>query len=101
MATKSKMNHNDYRIELVKRLADKRRELKAKAYDLNASDESREAATKALRKLPRNSSATRIRNRCAITGRPRGYLRKFGLCRIKFREMALMGQLPGVTKSSW
>lgn len=101
MATKSKINQNNYRIELVERYAAKRRELKAAMANTNLSDDDRDSARKALGKLPRNSSATRVRNRCAITGRPRGYIRKFGLCRIKFRELALLGQLPGVTKSSW
>lgn len=101
MATKSKINRNNTKKELVQKHWKLRQELKAKMADENLSDEERDLAGKALRKLPRNSSPTRVRNRCNITGRPRGYLRKFGLCRIKFREMALTGQLPGVTKSSW
>lgn len=101
MATKSKINQNNRKIELVERYAAKRKELKAAMYNPSLSDEEREAARKSFNKLPRSASATRIRNRCSITGRPRGFIRKFGLCRIKFRELALLGQLPGVTKSSW
>lgn len=101
MATKGKINHNNLRIELVERHRAKRAELRAQAKDLKLSLEEREEARKKLVKLPRNSSEIRVRNRCSVTGRPRGYLRKFGLCRIKFREFALAGLLPGVTKSSW
>lgn len=101
MATKSKVNHNNKRKEMVERYLKLRNELRVASKNMKLSDEEREAARKKLQKLPRNSSATRVRNRCAITGRPRAYLRKFGLCRIKFRELALTGQIPGVTKSSW
>lgn len=83
----------------------KAREVKRKAMTEKYAE--KRAALKAagdyvgLDKLPRNSNKNRIRNRCQITGRPRGYIRVFGLCRIKFREMALAGKLPGVTKASW
>lgn len=68
---------------------------------MTLSDEDREQARIALNKMPRDSSPIRLRNRCAMTGRPRGYLRKFKLSRLTFRELALMGFIPGVTKSSW
>jgi small subunit ribosomal protein S14 len=89
MAKKSKVAKERKRQELVLKYADLRRELKEKGdYD-------------ALRKLPRDSSATRLKNRCEVTGRPRGYLRKFKMSRIAFREYAHKGQIPGVKKSSW
>jgi small subunit ribosomal protein S14 len=69
--------------------------------NLATSPEDRDAAYAALRKLPRDSSPTRYKNRCAMTGRPRAFLRQFGLSRITFREMALNGLIPGVTKASW
>jgi len=77
------------RIALVEKYADKRAELKA-AGDWDA-----------LQKLPKNSSKVRVRNRCQLTGRPRGYMRQFGLCRNQFRDLALNGQIPGVKKASW
>lgn len=101
MATKSKINHNNKRKALVARYGKLRAELRAKIKDTKLSFEERDEARKKLAKLPRNSAENRVRNRCEMTGRPRAYLRKFGLCRIKFRELALTGQLPGVTKSSW
>ena len=101
MATKSKVNHNNKRKEMVLRSLKLRNELRTEANNMKLSDEVRDAARRKLQNLPRNTSATRVRNRCEITGRPRAYLRKFGLCRIKFRELALTGQIPGVTKSSW
>jgi len=75
--------------------------LKAKAADLNLPDEERAAARLALDKMPANSSAVRLRNRCLLTGRCRGYLRKFKLSRLCVRELASMGEIPGMTKSSW
>lgn len=101
MATLSKVNMNNKKKELSERYRKVRAELKATAYSLTASEEDRQAAQKKLQKLPRSSSKVRYRNRCALTGRPRAYLRKFGLCRIKFRELALTGMIPGVTKASW
>ncbi|WP_342565479.1 30S ribosomal protein S14 [Paenibacillus sp. FSL R7-0345] len=89
MAKKSKVVKELKRQELFAKYADKRRELKAKGDYM------------ALQKLPRDSSPTRQKNRCAVTGRPRGYLSKFKVSRIVFRELALKGQIPGVTKSSW
>lgn len=89
MAKKSVLARNNKRIKLYNKYAKKRAELKA------AGD------VAGLQKLPRNSSPTRIKNRCGITGRGRGYLRDFGLSRIKFRELASVGEVPGVRKSSW
>ncbi|WP_037291468.1 30S ribosomal protein S14 [Saccharibacillus sacchari] len=89
MAKKSKVVREKKRQEMVAKYADLRRELKAKG------------DYAALQKLPRDSSPTRLKNRCEITGRPRGYLRKFKVSRIAFRELAHKGQIPGVTKSSW
>ncbi len=86
---------------MVERYAAKRAALKATLADPQTSDEDFYVAQRKLSKLPRNSSAIRIRNRCSATGRPRAYLRKFGVSRITFRELALNGQIPGVTKSSW
>ncbi|AUD64348.1 30S ribosomal protein S14 [Tenericutes bacterium MZ-XQ] len=89
MAKKSKIIKNEKRRVIVERYRDKVQELKEKGdYE-------------ALQKLPRNASATRIRNRDSIDGRPRGYMRKFGLSRLKFRELAHKGELPGVKKASW
>lgn len=89
MAKKSKVVKEKKRQEIVAKYADLRRELKAKGdYE-------------ALQKLPRGSSPTRLKSRCELTGRPRGYLRKFKLSRIAFRELAHKGQIPGITKSSW
>ncbi|QGQ45735.1 30S ribosomal protein S14 [Metabacillus sediminilitoris] len=89
MAKKSKVAKEKQRQEMVEKYAVLRKELKAKGdYD-------------ALRKLPRDSSPTRLHNRCEISGRPRGYLRKFKMSRIAFRELAHKGQLPGIKKSSW
>ncbi|MEK7530383.1 MAG: 30S ribosomal protein S14 [Patescibacteria group bacterium] len=89
MAKKSQLARNAKRIRLSARFADKRAALK-KAGDYEA-----------LQKLPRNASPVRIKNRCAITGRSRAYMRQFGLSRIQFREMALRGELPGIKKASW
>ncbi len=89
VAKKSKVVKEKKRQEVVTKYADLRRELKAKGdYE-------------ALQKLPRDSSPTRLKSRCELTGRPRGYLRKFKLSRIAFRELAHKGQIPGVTKASW
>lgn len=101
MARKGQTENNKKRKRLVAKYAAKRAELKAIINNYNADPVERHNATMALRKLPRNSSKTRVRNRCGVTGRPRGYLRKFGLSRISVRELALEGKLPGVTKSSW
>jgi len=101
MAKTSKVVKNEERKALVARHAEKRAALKATIISQTATPEEKEAAGKALRKLPRNSSKIRIRNRCAMTGRPRAFLRQFGLSRVTFREMALQGLIPGVTKASW
>jgi small subunit ribosomal protein S14 len=89
------------REKLVAKYAAKHAELKATANDAKKSDEERAAARLALQKLPRNANPTRQRNRCEITGRPRGTFRQFGLGRAKVREMAFSGDIPGVIKASW
>ena len=101
MAKKSAVNRNEMVKRLVKQQAPKRDALKAIANDESLPLEERFEARLKLAKLPRNSASVRIRNRCEMTGRPRAFLRKFKLCRIKFRELALKGEIPGVTKSSW
>ncbi len=101
MAKKSKIARNQQRQEVVDRYAAKRLELKKALVDPNGTDESREAARVGLQKLPRDASPVRLRNRDQIDGRPRGNLRKFGISRVRFREMAHRGELPGITKSSW
>ena len=89
------------RAKLVAKFAKKHAELKAVANDVSKSDEERDAARLALQKLPRNANPTRQRNRCEITGRPRGTFNYFGLARAKVRELAFAGEIPGVTKASW
>ncbi len=89
------------RDKLVAKYAAKHAELKAAASNVKLSDEEREAARLGLQKLPRNANPTRQRNRCEITGRPRGTFRQFGLGRAKIRELAFAGDIPGVTKASW
>ena len=101
MAKKSMIAKNDQRKVLVARYAAKRLELKKALIDPNGTDESREAARLGLQKLPRNASPVRLRNRDAVDGRPRGHLSKFGISRVRFRDMAHRGELPGITKSSW
>lgn len=101
MAKKSKIARNKQRQEVVDRYAAKRLELKKALIDPNGTDESREAARVGLQKLPRNASPVRLRSRDAIDGRPRGVLSKFGISRVRFRDMAHKGELPGITKSSW
>ncbi|QPE04469.1 30S ribosomal protein S14 [Microbacterium schleiferi] len=101
MAKKSKIARNNQRQAVVDRYAAKRLELKKQLVDPNATDEQREAARVGLQKLPRNASPVRLRSRDAIDGRPRGVLTKFGISRVRFRDMAHRGELPGVTKSSW
>lgn len=86
---------------LIDRYGKKRAELRARAVDMKLSEEERQEARTKLNKLPKNSCPTRARNRCQLTGRPRGFLGKFGLCRNEFRRLASFGQIPGVTKSSW
>lgn len=101
MAKVSVVNRNEKRKRMVAVQAEKRAALKAKVIDTNLSWSERMQARDDLNKLPRNSCAIRVRNRCALTGRGRGNYRKFKICRNVFREMASHGQLPGVTKSSW
>ncbi len=86
---------------LAAKFAVKRTELKSVLLNPATTDDEFFAAQKKLQKLPRNSSSVRIRNRCSLSGRPRGYNRKFGVSRIQFRELALAGKIPGVVKSSW
>lgn len=101
MAKKSSVEKNKRRMGLVKRYAAKRQKLRAMARDEKLSPEDRFAARLKLAELPRNSSSTRVRNRCALTGRPRGTYRKFRLSRMALRELASRGQIPGMVKSSW
>ena len=101
MAKKSKIAKNEKRKEIVARYAARRQELKAIIKNPNTPDEERLDAQFALNRQPRDASPCRVRNRDAADGRPRGYLRKFGLSRVRVREMAHRGELPGVRKSSW
>ena len=101
MAKKSMIERNKKRERMVAQYAAKRAQLKQILSDPNVTDEDFYAAQRKLAKLPRNSSPVRLRNRCSITGRPRAYLRKYGVSRITFRELASNGKIPGVTKSSW
>ena len=89
------------RDKLVAKYSKKYEELKSVANDAKKSEEERAAARLALQKLPRNANPTRQRNRCGITGRPRGTFRQFGLARAKIREMAFVGDIPGIVKASW
>lgn len=101
MAKKSMIERETRRAKLVAKYAAKRAKLKATIVDENSSDEERLAAVAKLAALPRDSSPSRLRNRCAITGRPRGYYRKFGLARNKLRESTMSGEIPGLRKASW
>lgn len=101
MAKKSSVEKQKRRERLVKLKWNKRQELREKSRNMNLSEEDREQARIALNKMPRDSAAIRLRNRCQMTGRPRGFLRKFKLSRLTFRELASHGMIPGVTKSSW
>ena len=101
MAKTALINREQKRRATVKKFAAKRLELNAIINNSKASDEDRTEARDKLQKLPRNSSPVRLRNRCALTGRPRGVYSKFGLGRSKLREIAMRGEIPGVTKASW
>jgi small subunit ribosomal protein S14 len=101
MAKKSSIEKNNRRAKLARQKAGQRERLKAVARDREAPGEERFAAQLKLAEMPRNSSPTRIRNRCSMSGRPRGYYRKFKLSRIAVRELASSGQIPGMLKSSW
>ena len=101
MAKTSLMQREDKREKLVAKYAKKYAEQKAIIDDAKKSDDERYAARLELQKLPRNANPTRLRNRCELTGRPRGTFRKFGLARNKIRELAFKGDIPGVIKASW
>ncbi|EIC91743.1 ribosomal protein S14 [Candidatus Aquiluna sp. IMCC13023] len=101
MAKKSKIARNEQRKVIVERYAVKRLELKKALVDPTSTVEQKEAARVGLQKLPRNASPVRVRSRDLIDGRPRGVLSKFGVSRVRFRDMAHKGELPGITKSSW
>lgn len=101
MAKVGTVETNERRKALVDKYAAKRAELKATVQDKSLPPEERFAATLELAELPRNSSKTRVRNRCRVTGRPRGYYRKFQMSRIALRDLASNAMIPGVTKSSW
>jgi len=101
MAKTSSVLKNERRKKMAARYLARRKELKAIIKNPETSTEDRTAAQIKLGKLPRNSNPTRVTLRCAVTGRPRGNLRKFGLCRIQFRDKALKGELTGVVKASW
>ena len=101
MAKKSSIEKNNRRRKMSQQAAPKRAKLKAIARDKNKPMEERFAATLKLAEMPRNSSATRIRNRCELTGRPRGFYRKHKMSRIALRELGSKGLIPGLLKSSW
>ncbi|MBM3505171.1 MAG: 30S ribosomal protein S14 [Alphaproteobacteria bacterium] len=101
MAKKSSVEKNKRRMRMAARFAKKRAKLKEIAENMTLPAEERFAARLKLAELPRNSSKVRIRNRCQLTGRPRGNFRKLRLCRMKLRELASSGQIPGMVKASW
>lgn len=101
MAKKGKLEKNDRRERLIGKHAERRAELTAVVRDPEATPDEKRQAMAALQALPRDSAAVRYRNRCQMSGRPRGFIRKFGLSRIAFRDMSLHGLIPGVRKSSW
>lgn len=101
MAKTAVINREQKRRKLVAKFAAKRAELVAQINNTKLADEERMAARLKLQQLPRNANPTRTRNRCELTGRPRGVFRKFGLCRNKLREVAMRGEVPGMTKASW
>ncbi|WP_326835962.1 30S ribosomal protein S14 [Amycolatopsis rhabdoformis] len=101
MAKKSKIAKNEQRKVIAARYVEQRRALKAVIASPRSSSGEKADAVVALQRMPRDASATRIRNRDTADGRPRGYLRKFGLSRVRMRQMAHNGELPGVSKSSW
>lgn len=101
MAKLSSINKNERRKKLVAKYAAKYATLKATADDESLDETERLIARLKMAELPRNANPTRVRNRCATTGRPRGYYRKFGLCRVELRDLANKGLIPGITKSSW
>ena len=101
MAKLALINREEKRRKTVEKFAAKRAEIKAVISNAQASEEDRMAAYKALQELPRNASPVRQRNRCQLTGRPRGVFSKFGLARGKLREYAMRGEIPGIVKASW
>ena len=101
MAKLALINRDEKRREMVKKYAAKRAELLAVIIDVSRSDEERFEARLKFQALPRNSSPVRLRNRCRLTGRPRGVYRKFGLGRSKLRDFVMRGEVPGMTKASW
>jgi small subunit ribosomal protein S14 len=101
MSKLSLINRQEKREKLVAKYTKKREMLQAIIDNPKVSDEDRFAARLKLQELPRNANPTRLRNRCALTGRPRGYFRKFGLGRNKLREYAMRGEIPGIVKASW
>lgn len=101
MAKKSQVENNNRRRKMTAQFKERRETLSAIVHDKNASMEDRFAATLKLAELPRNGSATRIRNRCEMTGRPRAYYRKLKMSRIALRELGNKGMVPGLVKSSW
>lgn len=101
MAKLALINRDEKRREMVKKYAAKRVELLAVISDISRSDEERFEARLKFQALPRNSSPVRLRNRCKLTGRPRGVYRKFGLGRSKLRDFVMRGEVPGMTKASW
>ena len=101
MAKKSSVEKNLRRQKIVERFAAKRKELKAIIKNPNTSLDEKRLALMKIEKMPRDANPIRIRNRCNLTGRPRGYYRKFGLSRISLRELANNGNIPGITKASW
>jgi len=101
LARKAAIEKNNRRKKDAAKYLKLRIELREKALNMKLSDEDRSQARKKLQDLPRNASPYRVRSRCELTGRPRGNYRKFGLCRLAFRQLALTGKIPGVTKASW
>ncbi|MBO4329375.1 MAG: 30S ribosomal protein S14 [Rhodocyclaceae bacterium] len=101
MAKLALINREEKRRKMVAKYAAKRAQLIAQIKDSSLSEEERMVARLKLQQLPRNASPVRTRNRCALTGRPRGVYRKFGLCRNKLRDVAMRGEVPGVVKASW
>jgi len=101
MAKLAVINRQAKRAALVKKYAEKRKQLFSIIQDPKATDEARDEARAKIQSMPRDASPVRLRNRCAITGRPRGTFRKFGLARNKIREIAMRGEIPGMIKASW
>jgi small subunit ribosomal protein S14 len=101
MARKASIEKNNKRKALAQKYFKHRTELREKAVNMKLTEEERQEARNKLQALPRNTSMNRVITRCQLTGRPRGNYRKFGLCRMAFRQLALEGKLPGVTKASW